>query len=216
MAVARLAATSVLVLLTGRQGCGKTTWVAWLVGHLTRGTPLSGEGAGPPCRVGILSLEESDGRVVARLKAAGANLERVVILGLVGDVDKAGLGYERPWRLPDDCEALATRISHDGLDLVVVDGLGYAVGGDSHNYANVGSAVSALGKVAESTGCAILGLTHPPKAGADPVTAAIGSTAWTAVARVAIVLGYDPADHTSRVVRVAKTNYAEPVGGFSF
>ena len=48
------------------------------------------------------------------------------------------------------------------------------------------------------------------------MTAAIGSTAWTAIPRVSIVLGVDPEDDSKRVARVAKTNYKEPAHGVSF
>jgi hypothetical protein len=96
--------------------------------------------------------------------------------------------------------------------------LGYSVSGDSHNYGNVGSALATLSGVAERTGTAILGLTHPPKGSSDPVTAAIGSTAWTAIPRIVLVLGLDPEDETGerRAVRVSKTNFREPDSGLSF
>jgi hypothetical protein len=64
----------------------------------------------------------------------------------------------------------------------------------------------------------VLGLVHPPKGASDPVTAAIGSTAWTAIPRISIILGLDPNDETRsrRVVQMGKTNYAEPENGFAF
>jgi hypothetical protein len=80
----------------------------------------------------------------------------------------------------------------------------------------VGSALSALSGVAERTGSAILGLTHPPKGTSDPLTVAIGSTAWTAVARIVWLLGRDPDDEGRGVVRVSKSNFKEPAHGVSF
>ena len=68
-------------------------------------------------------------------------------------------------------------------------------------------------------GAVILGLTHPPKGNADAVTAAIGSTAWTAVARISWVMGVDPSDEAKlrRVVRPAPgSNYRLPDHGLSF
>lgn len=47
------------------------------------------------------------------------------------------------------------------LGLVVVDGVGYWVTGGG--YTSVGAALTGLGSSAERTGCAILGLTHPPR-----------------------------------------------------
>ena len=92
------------------------------------------------------------------------------ILGQVADRDDDGRPYQRPWRLPGDCAALEVTIAELGVAMVTIDGLGYSIAGDSHNYANVGAALSALAGVAERTGCAILGLTHPPKGNSDAVT----------------------------------------------
>ncbi len=206
-----------LNMLPGRQGAGKSTFAAHLVAcATTHRTFPDGHWAANAIGCGYLSHEEPDGRVTARLAAAGAALDRVQLLGLVEDVDDDGRRYSRPWQLPADCDVLAERIRADDLGLVVVDGLGYSIRGDSHNYAVVGSALAGLAAVAESTGCAILGLTHPPKGASDPVTAAIGSTAWTAIPRVVIVLGRHPDDETVRVVRVAKTNFQQPDHGWSF
>jgi putative DNA primase/helicase len=207
-----------LNLLTGRQGSGKTTFVAHLVATLTAGIPLPGDISREPITCAILSLEEPPDRVVARLHAAGADLERVHVLGDVEDHDDDGNPYRRRWSLPRDVTILGNLIEELGIQLVVIDGLGYSIVGDSHNYSVVGSALAALAGEAERSGAAILGLVHPPKGASDPVTAAIGSTAWTAIPRISIVLGVDPNDESGvrRLVRVAKTNYKEPEGGLQF
>ncbi|MCU1490826.1 MAG: hypothetical protein JWM85_2231 [Acidimicrobiaceae bacterium] len=207
-----------LNLLAGRQGSGKTTWVAYIVAALTRGLPLPGDEGGRPKRVAWLSLEEPDDRVVARLEAAGAELSQIVVLGDVQDVDEEGRTYSRRWALPRDISILGKVVQDQHIALVVIDGLGYSIAGDSHNYAVVGSALSALAGEAERTGAAVLGLVHPPKGSSDPVTAAIGSTAWTAIPRISIVLGVDPSDESGerRVVSVGKSNYKMPDSGYSF
>ncbi len=205
-----------LNLIVGRQGAGKTTWAAWVVSVATTSAVFPGDQERAPLRAAVLSLEEPDDRVVARLKAAGADLELVTILGDVQDVDDDGRTYLRRWQIPKDVAALGKAISELAIDVVVIDGLGFSLVGDSHNYATVGSALSALAAEADRTGSCIIGLTHPPKGASDPVTAAIGSTAWTSIPRVSIVLGVDPDDETRRVARVAKTNYREPDAGVSF
>lgn len=208
-----------LHLLVGRQGCGKSTYSAWLCAQVTTGRPYPDDSvARKPANVATLSLEEGADRIVARLYAAGADLRRIEILRDVQDVNAEGVPYQRPWRLPKDCPALEAYLTDAQIELLVVDGLGYSITGDSHNYAVVGSALSGLAGVAERTGCAVLGLTHPPKGGADPVTAAIGSTAWTAIPRIVWVMGVDPDDETEqrRICRVSKTNYREPEKGIGF
>ncbi len=207
-----------LNLLTGRQGSGKTTFAAHLVAATSAGIPLPGDIGRAPITCAILSLEEPPDRVVARLHAAGADLERVHVLGDVEDHDDEGNPYRRRWSLPRDISILGKVIEELTIAFVVIDGLGYSIAGDSHNYAIVGSALAALAGEAERTGAAVLGLVHPPKGASDPVTAAIGSTAWTAIPRISIVLGVDPNDEGGqrRLVRVAKTNYREPDAGLQF
>jgi putative DNA primase/helicase len=212
-------AAGALHVLVGRQGGGKSTFAAWLIAQVTTGRPYPDDGTHPGAlNAATLSLEEPADRLVARLHAAGADVGRVDVLADVEDQDKEGRDYRRPWRLPQDCAALETFLLDGEVRLLIVDGLGYSITGDSHNYAVVGSALSALAGVAERTGCAIVGLTHPPKGSADPTTAAIGSTAWTAIPRVVYVLGADPGDESEqrRVVRVSKTNYRPPATGIGF
>ncbi len=205
-----------LNLVVGRQGAGKTTWAAYLVACITTEQTFPGDVQRDPMTAAILSLEEPNDRVVARLRAASSDLGRIHLLGDVEDLDDEGNRFRRRWQLPKDIGVLGQAITELGLDVVVVDGLGYSIAGDSHNYSVVGSALAALAGEAERTNVAIVGLVHPPKGVSDPVTAAIGSTAWTAIPRVSIVLGVDPEDDTKRVARVAKTNYREPDAGVSF
>ena len=211
----RWLAVGALHLLVGRQGNGKSTFAAWVVGNVSAGRHSHGY-AGVARRCALLSLEEPAERLVARLHATAADLPGVLIFGDMEDFDEEGRPYRRPWRLPGDCSSLENVISEQGISLIVLDGLGYSLNGDTHNYGVVGSALSALAGVAERTGCAIVGLTHPPKGSSDPATIAIGSTAWTAVARVVWLLGVDPDNEDRRVVQVSKSNYKLPDAGLSF
>ena len=166
----------------------------------------------------MLSLEEPAERLAARLTPP-APTSTPWRSSATSRTTTTTAAPTAPWRLPADCGVLEAAIGELGLAVVTIDGLGYSVAGDSHNYANVGSALSALAGVAERTGAAILGLTHPPKGNADAVTAAIGSTAWTAVARISWVMGLDPTDEAKqrRVVRPAPgSNYRLPDHGLSF
>ncbi len=212
-------AQGALHLLIGRQGGGKSTWAAWMTATASSAAQFPGDAVHrDPVPCALLSLEEPADRLVARLHGASADLDNVIVMGDVQDIDEDGEPFRRPWSLPGDCGILETLITEQAIGLLTVDGLGYSIKGDSHNYAIVGAALSSLAAVAERTGCAIVGLVHPPKGGSDPVTSAIGSTAWTAIPRVCWVLGADPEDESgaTRVVRVSKTNYREPEHGFAF
>lgn len=135
-----------LNLLTGRQGSGKTTFAAHLVAATSAGIPLPGDIGRAPITCAILSLEEPPDRVVARLHAAGADLERVHVLGDVEDHDDEGNPYRRRWSLPRDISILGKVIEELTIAFVVIDGLGYSIAGDSHNYTIVGSALARAGR----------------------------------------------------------------------
>ena len=206
-------------LLVGRQGSGKTTFAAHLIAAITNGRALPGDEARPPMTAAILSLEEPRDRLVARLKAAGAALDKVIVLTDVLDIDPdSGRTFYRPWRLPEDVSILGQRIIEHGIRFLVVDGIGYSIAGDSNSYAVVGTALAALGAEADRTGVSVLGLVHPPKGGSEAVTSAIGSTAWTAIPRLVMTLGPDPTDETKvrKAVNVGKSNYRMPDRGLSF
>jgi len=203
-----------LHVLAGKQSGGKSTWVAYVIARLLQGRLDAPSGL----KAGVISLEESNDRLAARLRASGADMDRVALYLTVTDQDKDGKQVERPWRLPQDLDALKGFIVSVGLSLLVVDGAGYAISGNQ-DYANVGTVLSGLAKVAERTGCAILAITHTRKEGTtDAVTAAIGSTAWTAIPRICWVCGVDPDDETEsrRIVAVSKTNYKRPKSSIAY
>jgi hypothetical protein len=192
----------------GRQGGGKSTFASWLVGRLSKGDALDGWLAREPVDCLYLSMEESDGRIVARLIANGADLTKVVVM------DRT-LVDGLPWRLPGAASVLEQAVGDHRVGFAVVDGVGYCVEG-KQDYPNVAACCSLLASISERTRSTLLGLTHPPKGQSDPVTAAIGSTAWTAVPRLTWLVGRDPDDKDERVVRVGKTAFREPDAGIGF
>jgi hypothetical protein len=203
-----------LHVLAGKQSGGKSTWVAYVIAQLLQGKLDAPSGL----RAGVISLEEPNDRLAARLRASGADMGRVALYLAVTDQDKSGKPVERPWRLPQDLDVLETFIVSADLSLIVVDGAGYAINGNQ-DYANIGTSLSGLAKVAERTGCAILAITHTRKEGnTDAVTAAIGSTAWTAIPRICWVCGVDPDDESEsrRIVAVGKTNYRRPESAIAY
>jgi RecA-family ATPase len=184
------------VLLNGRQGDGKGTAGASLIGSLTTGSPLPDGHRPDPVNCAVLSLEDDTERtVVPRLKAHGADLERVKILDGIDTVDESG-PIRRPWRMPKDLLALEQFIADHGIRLLVLDPVAYMIGDtDGNAYSEVGAVLTALRQVAEKTGCCILGVRHLRKAAsADARDAGIGSVAWTAVARVDLIVARDPQD----------------------
>jgi len=204
-------------LVAGRPGTGKTTWVTWVIAQLSAGRPLPGDEGREPVRCGMLSLEEDEAAVKGKLVAAQADLGQVLILGETVESVPGGEELHRPWRFPADLDALETVINDHDLGVVVIDGLGHAFAGRVNDYGEVGSALSSLAALASRTGAAVVGITHVSKGRADAPTAAIGSTAWSALARILWLVGRDDAEEPGRrVVTIAKTNLRPPEHGWSF
>jgi AAA domain len=192
-----------VTIAPGREGIGKSLFFAWLTAQITNGT-LDGAHLGQPKSVFYAASEDSWERTIAgRLKAAGADLTRVYRV----DVQQ----YETITQLvlPRDCAALADEIRQLDVVLLVLDPLISMV--DSRidvNREELRRALEPVAALADTTGCAIVGLAHFNKAdGRDVLSRITGSRAFSAVARAAIAFARDPdADDGSCVLSQAKNN----------
>lgn len=192
-----------LTLLAGREGIGKSLVGVHLAAQLTRGT-LAGGRHGRPSRVMFATSEDAwEFTMVPRLLAAGADLARVGRVQVEDDGIVIGL------TTPVDVPALKVYIATHDVAMLVLDPLTSVMDGriDAHRDREVRTALEPLGQLAEDTGAAVLGLVHLGKGlGSDPVNLILGSRAFSAVARVALVAARDPEDETSNVLSVEKSN----------
>jgi hypothetical protein len=156
----------------------------------------------------ILSAEDDpNDTMVPRLIAAGADLDRVIIIGSVVGED----GIPRPWTLPDHVPELRRFIEENEIGLVVIDPLAAFISQkvDSHRESAVRGMLLPLATMAKVTGCAVLGVRHVRKgATGDARDAGSGSGAFTAAARVEWIIGRDPGDETRHIIATTKINIA--------
>jgi hypothetical protein len=192
-----------LTLLAGREGIGKSLVGVHLAAQLTRGT-LPGARHGKPSRVMFATSEDAwEFTMVPRLLAAGADLD------LVGRVQVEDDGIITGITTPVDVPALAAYIGSHDVALLMLDPLTSVMDGriDAHRDREVRKALEPLGQLAEDTAAAVVGLVHLGKGiGIDPVNLILGSRAFSAVARVALVAARDPDDDTGHVLSVEKSN----------
>ncbi len=193
-----------LSLLYGVEGDGKSTLTMMLAAMATRGD-LPGALDGQPATVEIVAYEDDPAAVlVPRLLAAGADLERVFIHG--GDAGDEML------TLPDDVAAFGRAVGARDSKLVIIDPLPDALreGLKDNNNGDVRKAIVPLNRMAQETGAAVLGVTHPNKGATDAANKVMGSKAWRSVPRSVLLYGRDPDDLNgpTRVVAVSKANYA--------
>jgi hypothetical protein len=192
-----------LTLLAGREGIGKSLIGIHLAAQLTRGT-LPGGRHGKPSRVMFATSEDAwEFTMVPRLLAAGADLDRVGRVQVTDDGIITGL------TTPADVPALKAYIGTHDVALLVLDPLTSVMDGriDAHRDREVRKALEPLGQLAQDTDAAVLGNVHLGKGiGSDPVNLILGSRAFSAVARLALVAARDPDDDTSNVLSVEKSN----------
>ncbi len=213
---------SMLTILGGSPGCGKTT-IGGSFGAVvtTGGAWPDGTRCTDPGDVVIWSGEDGHSVLAARLKAAGADMSRVHfidgIAGIDGADDKAfDPGRDMPL-LQETVESLPS------VRLLILDPIVSAVAGDSHKGAEVRRALQPVVTLAQRLGCAVLGITHFSKGtnGRDPVERVTGSIAFGALARVVLVAAKVKAEsgddaEARRVLVRAKSNIGPDDGGFAY
>ncbi len=207
-----------LHILAGAPGTGKTTIALALAAVVTRGGHWPDGKYSPAGNVLLWSGEDSAAdTLVPRLKAAGADLARVLI---VGDVPEDG--DTRPFDPATDVPALEHEARKlGGIALLIADPVVSAVTGDSHKNTEVRRALQPLVNLAERIGAAVLGITHFSKgsAGRDPLERVTGSIAFGALARVVMVTAKQPLEGGEGVKRLlarAKSNIGPDGGGFGY
>lgn len=192
-----------LCIFAGREGTGKSSCAVWLTAQLTRGT-LPGRFLGTPMPVLYVSIEESwPMALVPKLIVAGADLTMVHRLDILLDDDE-----ETVLDLPIDNLLLEAAINHLGAAAVVIDPLMSVVSEriDTHKEREVRRALDPLARIADRTGCAILGVAHFSKAaGTDAASLITGSGAFKNVARSIFGFAAEP-DGSDRVMSQVKNS----------
>ena len=193
-----------ITVIPGREGIGKSLMLAWLTARITTGQ-LPGIHFGQPRPVIYAATEDSWAHTIApRLYAAGADLDMVYRV----DVEHDGLIDQLT--LPRDCATLAVEIERLGVAMLAADPLLSLIhaGIDTHRDRDLRTALEPLAKLADQTGCAVVGLAHFNKSSSDdPLNLITGSRAFSAVARAVIAIARDTdADDGSCVMSQAKSN----------
>jgi hypothetical protein len=186
-------------LMPGREGLGKTLLVCWLAALLSRGM-LPGMSFGTARDVIYVGIEDDRSTVmVPRLKAAGADLDRVHFV----DIPKGGT-----FSLNVDADELTVLAEGVQAALVVVDPLDSHLGPiDSHKKAEVQAAVARLAELAQAVRCGALGLAHFNKSAMrDVLLKVVGSVGFTTAVRSVLGVGESPDDPNERLCVLAKAN----------
>jgi hypothetical protein len=194
-----------LNLIEGNPETGKTLFVLTALANISSGRPLPFGPADPKRqrRVLFLTAEDSVAKtVIGRLKAAGANLENVLVQKeRASDLVFAGAGI-------DDLREI---VRGARIGMIVLDPLNaYLDGVDINKEMEVRAALRPMRDFAEDENVTLVGLRHLNKATDKPALyRGGGSIALTAVARSTLLVAKHPDDPDLRVVISQKCNLIE-------
>jgi putative DNA primase/helicase len=193
-----------LTFLEGDPAAGKTWLALAIASAVSCGFGLPDESGEPGVikqeteHVIYLTAEDGLGDTLRpRLDALGANVSRIHVLTAACDADG-----ERAVTLKD-VNVLQDALTRTRAALLVIDPVQGYLGADvdMHRANQVRPVLSALGKLAEEQGCAVLCLRHLAKASAErALYRGLGSIDFTAAARSVLLAGRDPKDPDSRAL----------------
>lgn len=208
-----------ITLLVGRPGEGKSFLTIDAVSRVSTGTPWPDGSACPNGSVILISAEDDPADTIRpRLDAHYADVRRVHLLSAVRRVDDKGI-FDKMITLADvdAIEAALLRVSD--CKLIVVDPIGSFLGGqtDAHRDNEVRGVLAPIAALAEKFGPAVLVVAHRRKsAGSTADDLALGSRAFTGIARAVWHLARDPENKPRRLMLPGKNNLAREGDGLAF
>ncbi len=199
-----------LTFVIGDPDAGKSTFLADLIGRVTRGGEFPDGEKAPRVKVLYYTVEENiRGALIPRLIAAGANRARVRIITaqpVAGASERGGLDP-----LPEGARQIRTALHRFGARVVILDPVSdyFAAGADTNAEVAVRNALKPLARLAEETDTAIICVRHlNKKSEAQALYRMLGSNAFIQMPRAILQIDRDPELEHGRVLRCIKNNYA--------
>ena len=209
-----------ITLLVGMPGTGKSFLTCDLAARVSTATPWPDKSECQQGSVILISAEdEPHDTIRPRLDAHYADVSRIHLLSAVRYLDRKGEQAEVMFTLAD-VESLEIALKQVGdCMLIVVDPIGSFLGGriDAHRDNEVRSVLAPVAKLAEKYGPAVLVVAHRRKATsglADDL--AIGSRAFTGIARTVWHLTRNTEDKNRRLLLPGKGNLTPEQHGLAF
>ncbi len=204
-----------VTLISGDPDLGKSLLALDLAARVTRGHTMPDGTLGLEGGAVIISLEDGPGDTIRpRLEAAGADLDRIILIEEVGDGEAAHTPS-----IPEDIDAIRYAVKEAEALLVIIDPLAAALSDetDSHVDHRVRRSLVPLKLMAEETGIAVVVIRHLNKSGGTNAKyRGGGSIGITAAARAELLVAEDPDDSELRVLARIKGNLAAPVPSMQY
>jgi putative DNA primase/helicase len=201
-----------VTIIAGKPSVGKTTLGLDVVARATAGGHWpDGQRVRRGSFLIVTAEDDYEDTIVPRLMAAGAERSRCYAVDADGGIKGLCAKIDRMLTSLKKLDQVQPRG-------VLIDPLGAFLGGtDSHNDAQVRSALKPLAEVAMKHRVAVVVIMHLRKAGAGPAIDQVsGSLAFTAMARAAYLVATDPGEATRSVVLCMKNNLGPPPSGIAY
>jgi KaiC/GvpD/RAD55 family RecA-like ATPase len=203
-----------LTMFDGDPDVGKSVVTMDLAARVSTGRTFPD---GAPCEAGnvlIVNVEDAkDDTVVPRLKAHGADLERIVIIDGMPD-EKGG---KRLLDLPEDVGAMRAAVEEYEAALLIIDPVMTVLGGDMYKDGEARKALTPLRDMAEETGVTIVAVRHLNKnVSLSAIQRGGGNMGLIGVARAGAFFAHHPEEDGLRVMAPHKSNLAEKQPGLQY
>jgi KaiC/GvpD/RAD55 family RecA-like ATPase len=196
-----------LTMFDGDPDVGKSIITMDLAARVSTGRTFPDGAACEAGNVLIVNVEDAkDDTVVPRLKAHGADLERIIVIDGMPD-EKGGT---RLLDLPDDVGALKAAVEHYEAVLLIIDPVITMLGGDMNKDGDARKALAPLRDMAEATGVTIVAVRHLNKnISLSAIQRGGGNMGLIGVARSGAFFAHHPEQDGLRVMAPHKSNLAE-------
>jgi hypothetical protein len=213
-----------ITLFAGKPGCGKSFAVIDFVARLTTGRDFPNGSKNPwGPRECLLAASEDDpsDTLVPRLIAAGADLDKVVII--LWSTGKKIDGNEpkkrqRMLQLSKDTKLLKKALQENpNIALVAIDPMTSYFGADSNKDSEIRPIMDALSESCRASRAAFIGIMHyNKKSDVAALEKILGASSIVGSARTVWAFSRDPEDKTERHMSCAKNNLSKDHRGMKY
>lgn len=201
-------------IAAGKGGEGKTTFMLDLAARGSRGK-LHGDVWGQKIATIIIGPEDDwDTIMVPRLKAAGADLDRIYKIDVETTIDDLDPRL-RSLKFPLDVDMIAEAVNETGAKMVLVDPAPSLMHGDMNKVQDVRMSYEPLIALAQREELALILINHFGKGGGSVSAKLSGSHAWRDLTRSYLAFATDE-ETGERVFSQDKGNYSETLGSYKF
>jgi putative DNA primase/helicase len=209
-----------ITLLVGRPGEGKSLLTTYMASRVTTGSPWADGTVCPKGSVILISAEDDPADTIRpRLDAHHADAKRVHLLSMVRKIGTDGGRQDVMFTLADLASLEVALRKRPDCRLIVIDPIGSFLGvkTDAHRDNEVRGVLAPIAKLAEKHGVAVVVVAHRRKsAGGFADDLALGSRAFTGIARAVWHLTRDGENKRRRLLLPGKNNLAPEGKGLAF